>query len=139
MQSDQSFPFSPIASLNAGKSKNWKSNQLTKLPVLMLGFLCVQIYEIFCFAIIRLHIGCSYFFSRGRGGGGRGGGGVRGRGGFQRGGRGGSPRGRGGRGRGRGSGQGYTKEQLDNQLEEYMTMTKSHLNQELDAYMAEAD
>ena len=71
------------------------------------------------------------YFSRGRGGGGT----PRGRGGFQRGGRGGAR----GRGRGRGRGQGYSKETLDNQLEEYMTMTKSHLNQELDAYMADAD
>jgi hypothetical protein len=35
--------------------------------------------------------------------------------------------------------QGFSKEQLDNQLEEYMSKTKSHLDSELDAYMAEAD
>ena len=86
----------------------------------------IQIFFVFYTVLI--------FFSRGRGGGA-----PRGRGGFQRGERGGRGglRGRGGRGRGRG--QGYSKEQLDNQLEEYMTMTKSHLNQELDAYMADAD
>lgn len=47
-----------------------------------------------------------------------------------------------GRGRGRGGnrqGGGFSKEQLDNQLEEYMSKTKSHLDTELDAYMAEAD
>lgn len=47
------------------------------------------------------------------------------------------------RGRGRGRGgfkkEGFSREQLDNQLEEYMSKTKSHLDSELDAYMAEAD
>ncbi|XP_067654276.1 chromatin target of PRMT1 protein-like isoform X2 [Haliotis asinina] len=77
---------------------------------------------------------------------GRGGRGVnrgRGRGRFQRGGR---FQGRGGgrgRGQGRGSGRGagqtpMSREELDNQLEEYMSKTKTHLDTELDAYMAEA-
>lgn len=58
-------------------------------------------------------------------------GGLRGRGGFA---------GRGGRGRGRGVGQqGVTREQLDNQLDAYMSKTKGHLDAELDAYMAQAD
>lgn len=57
---------------------------------------------------------------------------VRGRGGF------------GGRGRGRGRGRGsirpaLTKEQLDNQLDAYMSKTKGHLDAELDAYMAQTD
>ncbi|XP_070259568.1 chromatin target of PRMT1 protein-like isoform X1 [Myotis yumanensis] len=81
---------------------------------------------------------------RGRGGPGRGGlgleamgrGGIggmigRGRGGF------------GGRGRGRGRGAfarpALTKEQLDNQLDAYMSKTKGHLDAELDAYMAQTD
>ncbi|KAJ8335140.1 hypothetical protein SKAU_G00407790 [Synaphobranchus kaupii] len=75
----------------------------------------------------------------GRGGGaGRGGVGVRGRGGL-------GVRGRGGfRGRGRGRGRGVgrpvvTREQLDNQLDAYMSKTKGHLDAELDAYMAQAD
>ncbi|XP_053189751.1 chromatin target of PRMT1a [Scomber japonicus] len=64
----------------------------------------------------------------------RGRGGLRGRGGFA---------GRGGRGRGRG-GRGIrqpavTREQLDNQLDAYMSKTKGHLDAELDAYMAQAD
>uniref|UniRef100_A0A8D2HXS0 Chromatin target of PRMT1 n=1 Tax=Urocitellus parryii TaxID=9999 RepID=A0A8D2HXS0_UROPR len=48
----------------------------------------------------------------------------------------------GGRGRGRGRGRGaltrpvLTKEQLDNQLDAYMSKTKGHLDAELDAYMA---
>lgn len=60
-------------------------------------------------------------------------GGLRGRGGFA---------GRGGRGRGRGRGVGrptVTREQLDNQLDAYMSKTKGHLDAELDAYMAQAD
>lgn len=60
-------------------------------------------------------------------------GGLRGRGGFP---------GRGGRGRGRGRGVGrpaVTREQLDNQLDAYMSKTKGHLDAELDAYMAQAD
>lgn len=50
--------------------------------------------------------------------------------------------GRGGRGRGRGRGVGrpaVTREQLDNQLDAYMSKTKGHLDAELDAYMAQAD
>lgn len=74
------------------------------------------------------------FFSRG----GRGGRGNRGGNRFQRG-RGG--RGRGGRGRG-GSKVGMTAEELDNQLDMYMskssTTVRSHLDAELDAYMAES-
>lgn len=31
-----------------------------------------------------------------------------------------------------------TKEELDNQLDNYMSMTKSHLDAELDSYMAMA-
>ncbi|NXL98522.1 CHTOP protein, partial [Tyrannus savana] len=62
-------------------------------------------------------------------------------------GRGMSGRGRGGfggRGRGRGRGRGsarpaLTKEQLDNQLDAYMSKTKGHLDAELDAYMAQTD
>ncbi|XP_063754895.1 LOW QUALITY PROTEIN: chromatin target of PRMT1 protein-like [Eleginops maclovinus] len=66
-----------------------------------------------------------------RGGVARGRGGLRGRGGFA---------GRGGRGRGRGIGrQDVTREQLDNQLDAYMSKTKGHLDAELDAYMAQAD
>ncbi|XP_068566869.1 chromatin target of PRMT1a isoform X1 [Cebidichthys violaceus] len=68
-----------------------------------------------------------------RGGVARGRGGLRGRGGFA---------GRGGRGRGRGRGvgrQAVTREQLDNQLDAYMSKTKGHLDAELDAYMAQAD
>uniref|UniRef100_A0A3Q3X179 Chromatin target of PRMT1 protein C-terminal domain-containing protein n=1 Tax=Mola mola TaxID=94237 RepID=A0A3Q3X179_MOLML len=68
-----------------------------------------------------------------RGGIARGRGGLRGRGGFI---------GRGGRGRGRGRGIGrpaVTREQLDNQLDAYMSKTKGHLDAELDAYMAQAD
>ncbi|KAF6737857.1 Chromatin target of PRMT1 protein [Oryzias melastigma] len=68
-----------------------------------------------------------------RGGITRGRGGLRGRGGFP---------GRGGRGRGRGRGVGrpvVTREQLDNQLDAYMSKTKGHLDAELDAYMAQAD
>ncbi|XP_077937395.1 chromatin target of PRMT1a isoform X1 [Gasterosteus aculeatus] len=63
----------------------------------------------------------------------RGRGGLRGRAGFA---------GRGGRGRGRGRGvgrQAVTREQLDNQLDAYMSKTKGHLDAELDAYMAQAD
>ncbi|XP_038624966.1 chromatin target of PRMT1 protein isoform X2 [Tachyglossus aculeatus] len=86
---------------------------------------------------------------RGRGGPGRGG---LGRGAMARGalssrGRGVASRGRGGfggRGRGRGRGRGsarpaLTKEQLDNQLDAYMSKTKGHLDAELDAYMAQTD
>lgn len=32
-----------------------------------------------------------------------------------------------------------SREELDEQLEEYMSKTKSHLDAELDAYMAEVD
>uniref|UniRef100_A0A8D2KK41 Chromatin target of PRMT1 n=1 Tax=Urocitellus parryii TaxID=9999 RepID=A0A8D2KK41_UROPR len=84
---------------------------------------------------------------RGRGGPGRGGlgRGAMGRGGIGGRGRGMIGRGRGGfggRGRGRGRGRGaltrpvLTKEQLDNQLDAYMSKTKGHLDAELDAYMA---
>ncbi|XP_023665663.1 chromatin target of PRMT1 protein-like [Paramormyrops kingsleyae] len=71
---------------------------------------------------------------------GRGGQGLRGRGGLGLRGRGGF----GGRGRGRGRGRGMgrppvTREQLDNQLDAYMSKTKGHLDAELDAYMAQAD
>ncbi|XP_066530547.1 chromatin target of PRMT1a isoform X2 [Hoplias malabaricus] len=74
----------------------------------------------------------------GRGGPGRGAAGPRGRGGLR--GRGGFiGRGR-GRGRGRGAGRpAVTREQLDNQLDAYMSKTKGHLDAELDAYMAQAD
>uniref|UniRef100_A0A8C4SCI7 Chromatin target of PRMT1a n=1 Tax=Erpetoichthys calabaricus TaxID=27687 RepID=A0A8C4SCI7_ERPCA len=74
--------------------------------------------------------------------------GMRQRGGMMGRGRGGMPiRGRGGyigRGRGRGRGRGatrptITREQLDNQLDAYMSKTKGHLDAELDAYMAQAD
>ncbi|XP_064596047.1 chromatin target of PRMT1 protein-like isoform X2 [Liolophura sinensis] len=60
---------------------------------------------------------------------------ARGRGRFMRG------RGRGGRGRGRGAGanQQPDRETLDNQLEAYMSKTKSHLDAELDAYMTQAE
>ncbi|XP_076013195.1 chromatin target of PRMT1a [Genypterus blacodes] len=69
-----------------------------------------------------------------RGGVAKGRGGLRGRGGFA--GRG----GRGPRGRGRGIGRPVvTREQLDNQLDAYMSKTKGHLDAELDAYMAQAD
>ncbi|NXQ52620.1 CHTOP protein, partial [Anthoscopus minutus] len=86
---------------------------------------------------------------RGRGGPGRGGlgRGAMGRGGIGGRGRGMAGRGRGGfggRGRGRGRGRGsarpaLTKEQLDNQLDAYMSKTKGHLDAELDAYMAQTD
>ncbi|OCT66707.1 hypothetical protein XELAEV_18042959mg [Xenopus laevis] len=83
---------------------------------------------------------------RGRGGPGRGMmRGAMGRGGMGARGRGGMTRGRGfGRGRGRGRGRGVTrpvitKEQLDNQLDAYMSKTRGHLDAELDAYMAQAD
>ncbi|NXI72438.1 CHTOP protein, partial [Anseranas semipalmata] len=86
---------------------------------------------------------------RGRGGPGRGGlgRGAMGRGGLGGRGRGMAGRGRGGfggRGRGRGRGRGsarpaLTKEQLDNQLDAYMSKTKGHLDAELDAYMAQTD
>ncbi|XP_028565215.1 chromatin target of PRMT1 protein isoform X1 [Podarcis muralis] len=86
---------------------------------------------------------------RGRGGLGRGGlgRGAMGRGGIGGRGRGMVGRGRGGfgsRGRGRGRGRGaprpaLTKEQLDNQLDAYMSKTKGHLDAELDAYMAQTD
>ncbi|KAM9419593.1 chromatin target of PRMT1 protein-like isoform 1-T1 [Salvelinus alpinus] len=74
----------------------------------------------------------------GRGVGARGRGGLRGRGGFA--GRGaGRSRGGGRGGRGRGGGPGMTREQLDNQLDAYMSKTKGNLDAELDAYMAQAD
>ncbi|XP_053331255.1 chromatin target of PRMT1 protein [Spea bombifrons] len=74
-------------------------------------------------------------------------GGQVGRGGLSGRGRGGTvARGRGGFGRGRGRGRGrgavrpaLTREQLDNQLDAYMSKTKGHLDAELDAYMAQAD
>nr|AFK10509.1 hypothetical protein [Callorhinchus milii] len=71
---------------------------------------------------------------------GRGGISIRGRGGLVGRGRGGFP----GRGRGRGRARGalrppLTREQLDNQLDAYMSKTKGHLDAELDAYMAQAD
>ena len=57
---------------------------------------------------------------------------MRGRGGF-------AGRGR-GRGRGRAPGRSQvTREQLDNQLDAYMSKTKGHLDAELDAYMAQAE
>ena len=49
-------------------------------------------------------------------------------------------RGRGGRGRGRGAANGTkppTREDLDNQLDAYMSKTKSALDAELDSYMAQ--
>ncbi|XP_059531673.1 chromatin target of PRMT1 protein-like isoform X1 [Myotis daubentonii] len=85
---------------------------------------------------------------RDRGGPGRGGlgRGAMGRGGISGRGRGMIGRGRGGfGGRGRGRGRGalarpvVTKEQLDNQLDAYMSKTKGHLDAELDAYMAQTD
>ncbi|XP_041355897.1 chromatin target of PRMT1 protein-like isoform X2 [Gigantopelta aegis] len=74
-------------------------------------------------------------FSRFRGGRGRSRGRGRGPGGR------GLQRGRGGRGRGRGRGAAnpVSQEELDNQLEEYMSKTKNHLDHELDVYMAEAN
>lgn len=77
-----------------------------------------------CYAVIYMCV-CVFSWS-GRGG-------MRGRGGFA---------GRGGRGCGRGRGVGrpaVTREQLDNQLDAYMSKTKGHLDAELDAYMAQAD
>ena len=71
-------------------------------------------------------LSCIFVISSGRGG-------LRGRGGFSS---------RGGRGRGRGRVAGrpaVTREQLDNQLDAYMSKTKGHLDAELDAYMAQAD
>ncbi|PIO25957.1 hypothetical protein AB205_0082400, partial [Aquarana catesbeiana] len=69
----------------------------------------------------------------------RGGPGGRGRGGVIARGRGGFGRGR-GRSRGRGAPRpALTREQLDNQLDAYMSKTKGHLDAELDAYMAQAD
>ncbi|TRY90933.1 hypothetical protein DNTS_014456 [Danionella cerebrum] len=64
--------------------------------------------------------------------GGRGAGVLRGRGAFT------------GRGRGRGRGRGIgrpivTREQLDIQLDDYMSKSKGHLDADLDAYMAQAD
>lgn len=67
-----------------------------------------------------------YYFWIGRGG-------LRGRGGFV-------SRVNRNRGRGRGvSRPAVTREQLDNQLDAYMSKTKGHLDAELDAYMAQAD
>ncbi|NWW72386.1 CHTOP protein, partial [Climacteris rufus] len=68
-------------------------------------------------------------------------GGIRGRGGPGRGGLGRGAMGRGGiGGRGEGSARpALTKEQLDNQLDAYMSKTKGHLDAELDAYMAQTD
>ncbi|NXM85656.1 CHTOP protein, partial [Oenanthe oenanthe] len=73
---------------------------------------------------------------------GGGAGALRGRGGPGRGGLGrGGAMGRGGIGaRGEGSARpALTKEQLDNQLDAYMSKTKGHLDAELDAYMAQTD
>ncbi|NWR11329.1 CHTOP protein, partial [Paradoxornis webbianus] len=41
--------------------------------------------------------------------------------------------------RGEGSGRAVSGEQLDNQLDAYMSKTKGHLDAELDAYMAQTD
>lgn len=102
----------------------------------------------------------NYRQQRGAGGSGGGGGNFRGQyryrgtsagrrgsnSGGRRGGRGGGGRRRQSRGRGRNWGQGATanksslsKQELDNQLDEYMAKTKSHLDAELDAYMSQAD
>lgn len=79
---------------------------------------------VFCIALACLNV-CLNCSLLGRGG-------LRGRGGF-------AGRGR-GRGRGRGAGRPIvTREQLDNQLDAYMSKTKGHLDAELDAYMAQAD
>lgn len=79
-------------------------------------------HSAFCFALVCEKAYGSFL---GRGG-------MRGRGGF-------AGRGR-GRGRGRGAGRPIvTREQLDNQLDAYMSKTKGHLDAELDAYMAQAD
>lgn len=53
------------------------------------------------------------------------------------GGRGGTARGR-GRGRGGATQHGATRQELDEQLDEYMSKTRSQLDADLDAYMAEA-
>lgn len=80
--------------------------------------------SVFCIALACLNV-CLNGSLLGRGG-------LRGRGGF-------AGRGR-GRGRGRGAGRPIvTREQLDNQLDAYMSKTKGHLDAELDAYMAQAD
>lgn len=44
---------------------------------------------------------------------------------------------RGGRGRGRGGNTNISVQDLDNQLDEYMAKSRSHLDAELDAYMSE--
>uniref|UniRef100_S4RYS3 Chromatin target of PRMT1a n=1 Tax=Petromyzon marinus TaxID=7757 RepID=S4RYS3_PETMA len=98
---------------------------------------------------VALKLGLRRGGMRGRGVGGRGGdvGGLGGMGGRGRGGiigrgrgRGFLARGRGIRGRGRGAPQvNVTREQLDNQLDAYMSKTKGYMDAELDAYMAEAD
>ncbi|BFZ26060.1 hypothetical protein BsWGS_29098 [Bradybaena similaris] len=77
--------------------------------------------------------GQNTFIRRGRGGG-RGGN----RRGMRRGGRG-QPRGRGAAGRGGASNSNVTVQELDNQLDEYMTKSRSHLDAELDAYMSEVN
>lgn len=82
---------------------------------------------------------------RGRGGAVHGGRGVQGARGIARGGRGvrGVRGGRGAtRGRGRGRGKGdkpVSKDKLDEELDKYMSKTKSHLDAELDEYMQHAD
>lgn len=79
---------------------------------------CIYLYIVkFCLILLCFYLGR---------------GGLRGRGGFP-------VRGR-GRGRGRGAGRPIvTREQLDNQLDAYMSKTKGNLDAELDAYMAQAD
>lgn len=72
----------------------------------------------------------------GRGGGSRGGRGIQGAGRGARGGRGAT------RGRGRGRGQGdkpVSRDKLDEELDKYMSKTKSHLDAELDEYMKHAE
>ena len=72
----------------------------------------------------------------GRGGVGRGGRGIQGAGRGARGGRGAT------RGRGRGRGQGdkpVSRDKLDEELDKYMSKTKSHLDAELDEYMKHAE
>ena len=42
-------------------------------------------------------------------------------------------------GRGRGQGKTVSREQLDNQLDEYMTKTRTQLDSDLDVYMNQGD
>ncbi|CAG5124625.1 unnamed protein product [Candidula unifasciata] len=58
--------------------------------------------------------------------------------GMRRGGRG-QPRGRGTTGRGGSNNSNVTVQELDSQLDEYMTQSRSHLDAELDAYMSEVN